>query len=155
MQSVPITINVVSSNHAQERCTILCDKVCQWFTICRWFSPGTPVSSTNKTDRQIDITEILLKVALNNINQINQSKAGSMHRDIYPSSSVLRGRHSLLISISSKTAWQNIQPNFQELIFSGWMPASLILNFNSNEFWDVPYQNVDFNSVYRWHMSSI
>ena len=29
----------------------------------RWFSPGTPVSSTNKTDRH-DITEILLKVAL-------------------------------------------------------------------------------------------
>jgi hypothetical protein len=31
-----------------------------------WFSPGTPVSSTNKTDLH-DITEILLKVALNNI----------------------------------------------------------------------------------------
>jgi hypothetical protein len=31
-----------------------------------WFSPGTPVSSTNKTDRQ-EITEILLKVALNTI----------------------------------------------------------------------------------------
>jgi hypothetical protein len=29
-----------------------------------WFSPGTPVFSTNKTDCQ-DITEILLKVALN------------------------------------------------------------------------------------------
>jgi hypothetical protein len=28
------------------------------------FSPGTPVSTTNKTDRH-DITEILLKVALN------------------------------------------------------------------------------------------
>jgi hypothetical protein len=35
------------------------------------FSPGTPVSSTNKsikTDRH-DITEILLKVALNTINK--------------------------------------------------------------------------------------
>ena len=31
-----------------------------------WFSPGLPVSSTNKTDRH-DITEILLKVALNKI----------------------------------------------------------------------------------------
>jgi hypothetical protein len=30
----------------------------------RWYSLGTPVSSTNKTDRH-DITEILLKVALN------------------------------------------------------------------------------------------
>jgi hypothetical protein len=33
----------------------------------QWFSTGTPVSSTNKTDRH-DITEILLKVALNTIN---------------------------------------------------------------------------------------
>ena len=32
------------------------------------FTPGTPVSSTNKTDRQ-DIAEILLKVALNTIDQ--------------------------------------------------------------------------------------
>ena len=32
----------------------------------RWFSLGTPVSSTNKSDRH-DITEILLKVALNTI----------------------------------------------------------------------------------------
>jgi hypothetical protein len=38
----------------------------------RWFSPGTLVSSTNKTDRH-DITEILLKVALNTISQPNQS----------------------------------------------------------------------------------
>jgi hypothetical protein len=32
----------------------------------QWFSPGTPVSSTNKTDHH-DIIEILLKVALNTI----------------------------------------------------------------------------------------
>jgi len=32
----------------------------------QWFSPGTPVSSTNKTDHHA-ITEILLKVALNTI----------------------------------------------------------------------------------------
>ena len=38
-----------------------------------WFSPGIPVSSTNKTDCH-DITEILLKVALNTINQTNYTK---------------------------------------------------------------------------------
>ena len=38
----------------------------------QWFSPGTPVSSTNKTGCH-DIAEILLKVALNTINQANQS----------------------------------------------------------------------------------
>jgi len=49
----------------------LCDTVCQWLATCRWSSPGPPVSSTNKTDRH-DITEILLKVALNTIKQTNQ-----------------------------------------------------------------------------------
>jgi type II secretory pathway component HofQ len=35
------------------------------------FFPGTPVSSTNKTDRH-DITEILLKVTLSTIKPQNQ-----------------------------------------------------------------------------------
>jgi hypothetical protein len=34
----------------------------------RWFSPGTPASSTTKTSRH-DIAEILLKVALDTINK--------------------------------------------------------------------------------------
>ena len=46
--------------------TTLCDKVSQWLVAGWWFSPGTLVSSTNKTDRH-DITELLLKVALNTI----------------------------------------------------------------------------------------
>jgi len=41
-------------------------QVCQWLATGRWFSPGTPIFSTNKTDRH-DISEILLKVALNTI----------------------------------------------------------------------------------------
>jgi hypothetical protein len=50
------------------RCTTLCDNVYQWIATGRGFSPGTLVSSTNKTDHH-DITEILLKVALNTIKQ--------------------------------------------------------------------------------------
>jgi hypothetical protein len=46
--------------------TTLCGKACQWLATGQWFSPGTPVSSTNKTDHH-NITEILLKVALNTI----------------------------------------------------------------------------------------
>jgi hypothetical protein len=42
--------------------TTLFDKVCQW--LVGGFLRGTPVSSTNKTDRQ-HIAEISLKVALN------------------------------------------------------------------------------------------
>ena len=49
----------------------LCDKDCQWLATGRWFSPGTPVFPTNKTDHH-DITEILLKVAFNTIKQTSQ-----------------------------------------------------------------------------------
>ena len=42
--------------------TTLCDEVCQWLSAGLWFFIG----SSNKTDRH-DITEILLKVALNTI----------------------------------------------------------------------------------------
>ena len=44
------------------------DKVYQLLDHDRWLSPGTPASSTTKTGRH-DIAEILLKVALNTINQ--------------------------------------------------------------------------------------
>ena len=49
--------------------TTIYDKVCQWLATGRWvFFPPT-----NKTDRH-DITEILLKVALNTINQTYKYK---------------------------------------------------------------------------------
>jgi hypothetical protein len=40
--------------------TTFCYIVCQRIATGRWFSPGTPVSSTNKTDRH-DIAKILWK----------------------------------------------------------------------------------------------
>ena len=46
--------------------TTLCHKVCQWLATGQWLSPGATLSSTNKTDYH-DITDILLKVALNTI----------------------------------------------------------------------------------------
>jgi hypothetical protein len=62
MQSVPID-------------TKLCDKVYQSLAAVWSFSPV----STNKTDRS-DITDMLLKVALNTINQTNQvNKKGQMN----------------------------------------------------------------------------
>jgi hypothetical protein len=54
------------------------DEVCQWLATNQWFSPGTPVSSTNKTERH-DIMEILLKVALNTINITIFSKLRVIH----------------------------------------------------------------------------
>ena len=55
----------------QKGCTWLTatsDKVYQLLADGRWFSPGTPASSTTKTGRH-DIAEILMKVALNTKNQ--------------------------------------------------------------------------------------
>jgi hypothetical protein len=57
---------------------LLCDNICQLLATGRWFSSGTPVSSTNKTDRHL-ITEILLKVALNTINHILNRIEGSWY----------------------------------------------------------------------------
>ena len=61
MQSVTLWVRIPLRWGVRD--TTLCDKVCQWLTAGRWFSPGTSVSSTNKTNRH-DITEILFKVAL-------------------------------------------------------------------------------------------
>ena len=67
MKSVPNTTKFVSLNSAYDDVldTTLCDKVCrglatvQWFSPVLWFPP--PIKLTH------DITEILLKVALNTI----------------------------------------------------------------------------------------
>ena len=58
MQSVPITTNVRIPLRRGVLDKMFCDKVCQWLATGRWFSPGTPVSSTNKIDLH-DITEIV------------------------------------------------------------------------------------------------
>jgi hypothetical protein len=64
-------IKVVSSNHVHGEVYSIQHYVInfsQWVVTGRWFSPGTPVSSSNKTDSH-NKTEILLKVALNTIYQ--------------------------------------------------------------------------------------
>jgi hypothetical protein len=63
----------------QKGCTRLAtisDKVYQLLANGRWFSPGTPASSTTKTGGH-DIAEILLKVALNTINQTHSLLDGT------------------------------------------------------------------------------
>jgi hypothetical protein len=72
MQSVPITTNVVSSNLDQGEVYNI--YVIKFVRDLRWFSLGPLVSSINETDRH-DISEILLKVALNPSNkQTNRQK---------------------------------------------------------------------------------
>ena len=59
----------------EKKCTRLeaaSDKVYQLLAHGRWFSLGNPAASTTKTVHH-DIAEILLKMALNTINQIIKS----------------------------------------------------------------------------------
>jgi hypothetical protein len=68
--SVPITTKVVSSNLAHDKVYSIQHYMIKSLSVtCLWFPSGTPVSSTNKTDRRQDIAEILLKLALNTITQ--------------------------------------------------------------------------------------
>ena len=70
MQSVSITTKVVSSNRTHGEVDLIQHYVMKFISDLRladqWFSPSTPASSTNETDHH-NITEILLKVALNTI----------------------------------------------------------------------------------------
>jgi hypothetical protein len=59
----------VNDNKECTRLTATSDKVYQLLAHGRWFSPGTPASSTTKTCRH-DIAEILLKLALSTKIQI-------------------------------------------------------------------------------------
>ena len=70
--------------------TIFCNNGCQWLPAGRWFLPGTPVFSTNKTGHH-DITEVLLKVALStkNQNQPNQTYIDPLFKLLIPQGSKL------------------------------------------------------------------
>ena len=76
MQSVPITTNIVSSNRVHGEVYSIQHYVIK-FVSDLLQDGGTLVSSTNKTDRH-DITELLLKVALNTIKQTNSAQGQNM-----------------------------------------------------------------------------
>jgi hypothetical protein len=85
-------------------------KVYQLLARGRWFSPGTPASSTTKTGRH-DIVEILLKVALSAINhhsnqQYMQSRdTGNIGR-VHPFCNLqIRARTHILQEISSSNIY--------------------------------------------------
>jgi hypothetical protein len=69
----PTTINFVNYKKVCTRLAAASDKVYQLLAHGQEFSLGTPASFTTKTGCH-DIAEILLKVALNTINQIKSSE---------------------------------------------------------------------------------
>jgi hypothetical protein len=88
--------------------TTLCDKVGQWLAVeSRWFSPGTPVSSTNKTDHH-GTAEILLKVALNTIihNPTNTSPPRIYQDFHYYQSGSKRDRNTNIKNDNNNCKWK-------------------------------------------------
>jgi homoserine acetyltransferase len=81
ISTMSITTKVVSSNPVQGEVHSIQHYVTKFVSdlTCRWFSPGTLVSITNKTNSH-DITEILLTVALNTINQPTFTKHQGVRR---------------------------------------------------------------------------
>ena len=81
---------------------ILCDRVCHWLVSDRWFSPGTLISSTNKSDRH-DITEILLKVTLNTKSPNSSSTYKTDRHDIT----------EILLKVALNTITANSSPTYK------------------------------------------
>ena len=71
------------------RLTVASDKAYQLLAHGRWFSPGTPASSTTKTGSH-GIAEILLKVALKHQKSINPLKCLYQYRPLSDHVYVLR-----------------------------------------------------------------
>ena len=96
MQTVPITTNIVSSNppHTMLLDTTLGDKVSERLAADQWFSPGTPVSSIDKTDRH-DITEILL-----DFYSASSLKQQSMYRQVAPLGHIIPIPSQLVFALS-------------------------------------------------------
>ena len=80
---MPITTKVVSSNSVYGEVYSIQHyviKVCQWLETGRWFSPGTPVSSSNKTDRHARYNRNTINQTSNSLHQIELTQ--QKHRNI-------------------------------------------------------------------------
>ena len=135
------------------------------FAAGRWLFPGLPVSSTNKTDHH-DITEILLKVALNTIkpneldfnrdNSLKQHSKGK-HRTHYPDTEPDRLCCYSLIYIVSLLNLETADTNFivfclirpgiiEPMIYTALQPITL--SFTPPRLWIFPLMNLVIIEVY-------
>jgi hypothetical protein len=90
----------------------------------RWFSSGTPASSTTKTGGH-DIAEILLKVALNTkkSNQINQARKVSGHVD---TCMCVSGIEFVLFVLFSIGFWNWFNATFSNISAISWPPVLVV-----------------------------
>jgi hypothetical protein len=85
---IGFTPGFVNKKKGCTRLAVASDKAYQLLAYGRWFSPGTPASSTTKTGRH-GIAEVLLKVALNEI-----TKDGTVQTNQWGSgANASRGQH--------------------------------------------------------------
>ena len=159
---MPITTEVVISNSAQMRCTrynIMWYKVCQWLVPGRWFSSGTLVSSTNKTDRH-KITEILLKVALNTINQTWWKDSGLRHCEKKSSLRQLLGKIEYKVFYSIFSDNNYLVPVFPRRSISTPAPITniaflKILNLNLHILTHILYLSIRYNYSHAFHLQKL
>jgi hypothetical protein len=104
---LPHVIDIVYHPKLQKGCTRLAaasDNVSQLLVHGRWFSLGTPASSTTKTGRH-DIAKNIAKVALNTINEVKSLEPSNIKMDIFPVS-----LKRYLICFSNKYFISNVPP---------------------------------------------
>jgi hypothetical protein len=132
--------------------TILCDKVCQWLATYRWFSSGTLVSTTNKTDNYFTITtapilmydypvmswkDASLEPSPKNTKHLSYIKIQNTKANIYTITSILNQNVRKYTTILLSTVKKNKvrKTSFLEVKICKWMIKHLeIFTLNSNQF---------------------
>jgi hypothetical protein len=132
----------VSNNHS----------LTHWIATGRWFSPGPPVSYTNKTDCH-DITEILLKVALNTIKQTNIKVIFFHNSILFTDNVMLPFIEDFKIIFSMKNT--NTEPNYKQffntplvVVFSRLRYNNILLMFLGNN--ETPTTNLKLEIELIW-----
>ena len=145
----------------------------QWLAAGRWFSPGIPVSSTNKTDRHY-IAEILLKAVFSTVNPLfSWSKSrlliSSDSRCVWSGETFLLSDccfNEFLALKSRSTFWTNtnqISPSYHQKVTH----VLTMLQVKSNSFspcyrWKVTHvltmlqvKSNSFPPCYRWKVTHV
>ena len=134
------------------RCATLCDKFCQWLVTGQWFSWSPPVFSTNKTDCH-DMTEVLLKVALNTIKQTNRQLL-LLLQIVFVSSATVSNMTIVLLIYTSLTVVSHVNIDWLEISVESakknWSPVLISVLFNLIYFSLLEIWSVEISGISKW-----
>jgi hypothetical protein len=145
---VPITTKVVSSNSVYGEVYSIQHyviKVCQWLETGRWFSPGTPVSSSNKTDRHARYNRNTINQTSNSLHQIELTQ--QKHRNIrfVVFLGTLNTECQKICSINHNYDWENTYVN------NWWMIKYFVQGVEIQSYWTMYWNELPFRPrVYRY-----